>query len=91
MSLLTRPRRVRIALARPVVLAALALIVVGALLLIDRATLDSRRQHWMDRCESAGGSVRLADAPPWNPLLTQSDDPTYVCRAPNGRILNRWR
>ena len=70
-------------------LAVVALLI--SLLVTVRATSDERLQAWMAACTAERGSVRVLARHDSNPLITESDDPTYQCRDPGGRLLDTWR
>ncbi len=70
---------------------AVVVLLLAAVLLTLRLTADERLRRWTASCQADGGTVHTIEAVGDNPLITQSDDPTYRCQTADGRTLSRWR
>ncbi|HEY5821340.1 MAG TPA: hypothetical protein VIT20_05160 [Propionibacteriaceae bacterium] len=93
MDVLVRPsalRRASPAQVRLISLAAIVVVIVASLFTV-RLTADARLQSWTQSCAAGGGAVLQLEVDRGNPLVTESNDPTYECRTPDGTVLSHWR
>lgn len=91
--LLPPPGRSRIRVTRRVAVstAVVAVLIVAAALFAVRATAPERLQRWSGACQSRGGVVVAVRPETGNPLIVQSNDTTYECRASDGHVMSYWR
>lgn len=66
-------------------------VIVVMTLVVVRVTTGGRLQSWMAFCEARSGTVQTRSPGPYNPLVAESDDPTYRCRSNDGRLVSTWR
>lgn len=72
------------------VAAAIVLLLIAVLLSL-RFTESIRLQAWAPTCLREGGRVEAVEPKTRNPLLAESDQPTYDCRSAAGEVSSRWR